>query len=370
MAVLCSAIPAQAAAPPVEVNTCGQVFSGRGFLAGDLDCSAVPVIAVTIQGGTLDLRGFTLTSAGAGVACTKSCKVISDPPGGMITSDGLGTIPAVAAGPLPGGPRIHLRVSDVVLNDATIGTTDGNIKLTDSTVIGAVSGLFAAVDTPLGTARLLRSVVTGNAGTGVISSKAKIIDSEVSNNGELGVLGARSASIKRSTISGNGFDGVATNDKLVRVTDSIITGNGIAGIDLPIFSKAKILRSDVSGNIAQGVRGEAQRVVVRDSTINNNGAEGILQDLFLGVIKLTDSTVTGNALDGIAQVDTQTTQCRITLKGSTVTGNGTDASCGVSRTCADLTSCGLPELSSSTCDTSYDVASGFPGVSWGVCALD
>jgi len=372
MAMVGWAVPARAAVPPVEVNTCGQVFSGNGFLSGDLDCSGLSAGAVTIQGGTLDLRGFTLTSTApfSAVACEKSCRVVSDPPGGTITSDGLGTILAVRAFVPGGSPRSHLRISDVLINDGILSTSNGNIKVIDSTITGVVSNNFAGVEAFLGTARLLRSVITGNAGTGVNSAKARIIDSEVSNNGELGVFGSRSVNIKRSTVLGNGFDGVSTNDKLVRVTDSIITSNGIAGIDLPLFAKANIKRSDVSGNVAQGIRGRAKRVIVRDSTINNNGAEGILSDSLRGVVKLTDSAVTGNALDGIAQTDTQTTECRLTVKGSTVTGNGTDASCGVSRTCADLTSCGLPEVSASTCGTSYDVASGFPGTSWGVCSLD
>ncbi len=251
------------------------------------------------------------------------------------------------------------------INDGILGASDGNIKVIDSTVTGISSNTFAAVDA-LGAARLQRSVVTGNAGNGVDSSKAKIIDSEVSNSGAWGVRVSRGATVKGSTISGNAFDGVATLDKVVRVTDSSITGNGIAGINLPFSSKAKILRSDISGNGAQGVAGPSKRVIVRDSTINNNGAEGIRQGF--GVVKLTDSMVTGNALDGIAQ--TALSQCTLRLRGSTVTGNGTDPSCGVSRTCADLTSCGLPEVSASTCDTSYDVNSGFPGTSWGVCALD
>ncbi len=366
-----------AAVPPTEVNTCGQVFSGNGFLSGDLDCSAfdTPGFAdVQIQGGTLDLQGFTLTSAGLGVTCTKSCKVISNPPGGTITSDGLGTVLAVSAGPPVGS--VNLRISDVFLNDGRVSTTSGNIKLIDSTVTGITSGIVAAIRTASSTARLLRSVVTGNAGTGIDSAKTKVIDSEVSNNGEIGVFGSTGVTIKRSTVSGNGFDGVRTNSKSVRVTDSSITGNGIAGIDLPFSSKAKVVRSDISGNAAQGILGDSpRRIIVRVSTITNNGAEGIRQEALslTNTIKLSDSTITGNALDGIAQIDMfASTTCQLTLKGTTtVTGNGTDASCGVSRTCADLTSCDLPKVDpTSMCDTSYDVNSGFPGTSWSVCALD
>ena len=363
-------VSVQAAAPPTEVNTCGQVFSGNGFLSGDLDCSAAGVVtAVTIQGGTFDLQGFTLTAPIQAVGCLKSCKVISDPPGGTITSAGSSTISAVGAGASPSGGRVNIRISDVFVTNGRVNATHGNIKLIDSTVTG-IASTFPAVDAGVSsTARLLRSVVTANAGTGVSGTKAKIIDSTVSNNGGIGVFGSRSVSIKRSTVSASGSNGVQTNNKSVRLTDSSVTGNGMAGVDLAIFAKAKVVRSDISGNGTQGIIGPSKRIIVRESTITNNGAEGIRQDAF-GVAKLTDSTITGNALDGVAQ--TALDQCKLILQGTTtVAGNGTDPSCGVSRTCADLTSCDPPEVDpASTCNTSYDVNSGFPGMSWGVCALD
>jgi len=365
MAILPGTIPARAAAQPTEVNTCGQVFSGNGFLSGDLDCSAFTTpgfMSVKILGGTLDLRGFTLTSAVIAVECTKSCRVVSDPPGGTIASGGSGTITAVAG--------IKLRVSDVVINNGILSASLGKIKILDSTITGIVTTPNGAITADKVT--LIRSVVTGNSVPG-IRGRAKIIDSEVSNNTGVGIDGR--ATVKRSMIFGNSEDGIGLTNR-VRVTDSSITGNGRAGIVLSASSKAKILRSNISGNAKQGIAKSAfpvqsGRVVVREVTITNNGAQGILLDS--GTVKLRDSTVTGNALDGVSQINTFAgAPCKLILQGTTtVAGNGTDPSCGVSRTCADLTSCDPPEVDpTSTCNTSYDVNSGFPGVSWGVCALD
>ncbi len=42
----------------------------------------------------------------------------------------------------------------------------------------------------------------------------------------------------------------------------------------------------------------------------------------------------------------------------------------ISMTCADVAALTFPTLKNTTCETSYDGTSGFPGQSWGVCALD
>ena len=72
-----------ASARAAAVTACGQVVSGNAYLQANLDCSAQSGFAVTIDGGKLDLRGFTLKgSSGGAVLCNKACKVMSDPPGG------------------------------------------------------------------------------------------------------------------------------------------------------------------------------------------------------------------------------------------------------------------------------------------------
>ena len=72
-----------------EVTTCGQAIAGEGFLSANLDCTGFPGDAVVINGGSLDLRGFTLTGGDlSGVFCSKNCSVVSEPPGGQIINAG------------------------------------------------------------------------------------------------------------------------------------------------------------------------------------------------------------------------------------------------------------------------------------------
>lgn len=82
------------------------------------------------------------------------------------------------------------------------------------------------------------------------------------------------------------------------------------------------------------------------------------------------SVISNNGLHGVSTIATMIECPDVTIVDSTVTGNGTDAVCGVAETCADVAACNLPTVTNTTCNTSYDVNSGFPGTSWGVCALD
>ena len=72
--------PDSAAQAPVEVNTCGQVVTGDGFLAADVDCTGFTgglldygAAVVLSRGSTLDLGGFTLRGGQIGVICAKPC---------------------------------------------------------------------------------------------------------------------------------------------------------------------------------------------------------------------------------------------------------------------------------------------------------
>jgi hypothetical protein len=62
---------------------------------------------------------------------------------------------------------------------------------------------------------------------------------------------------------------------------------------------------------------------------------------------------------------------KLTVKATMLSGNGLDATCGVTQACADVGSSTEPRLdASSVCGTSYVSGSGMPGSSWGICTLD
>jgi len=241
----------------VEVNTCGQTFSGKGFLSGDLDCTGFDGWAITIgRKGSLELRGFTISGGQATrrvVFCTKHCEIIG--PGAIVGAAGSGV------------------------------QANGRVRI--------------------------RNVSISNNGTAVYALKVMLRDSTLADNSG-GVSAEKSASIFNSMITGSARRGVEVQSlrggAKARIVNSTITGNGGHGVS--VSPKPRCPRCKLPPG----------RIIVRDSTI---------------------------------------------------TGNGLLPPCGVTSACADVASTSKPILlGTSTCDTSYLLGSGFPGVNWRVCDLD
>lgn len=305
------------AAADVEVNTCGQTYAGRGYLAADLDCGASSGSAIIIESGSLDLRGFTFTAPASlgsrGIFCEQNCRITSEPPGGTITGANR-----------PIRAEHGLRMSDVVITDS-----------------------FNEISA--GTKLRLERVNVDNVEDGVTAPfRVLIID---------------------SSITGGTFGQVST--VVVKLVNSSITGTLDPNSRTVSFSRAaRLFGSTVSDNAGDGVHvgaGElVQRVTAVDSFVENNGGTGIGLDTIFGQtkIKLERTSVTNNGLHGLASK-------MVKVHDSTITGNGTDADCGVVQTCADIASAEAPSIdAASTCNTSYQLGSGFPGTNWGVCSLD
>lgn len=352
-----------------EVNTCGQVVSGSAYLAADLDCTGFGGAAVTIDGGSLDLRGFTLSGGiGNGVTCTRSCKISSDPPGGTVT----GASSYGVFGDFAGGDSAHIRVSDVIvhLNGDGIDSAAGSATVVDSTVSDNFGAIGVGVSS-FKTSKLIRSAVSGHPYAGVTGvDKIIAVDSVVSGNPGLGLWGAPRIIVRRSTVTLSGQDGI--HGGAIKVVDSTVDSNGgpgVYGID-----QVRVLGSTVSNNSGDGIfhEGGLKPVTVKESTISGNALSGIRDEGAENLRVTQNSLVTGNGLHGIyaTNTDAQPDNCAQTVRDSVVTGNGTDPNCGVSETCADLAGCDVPNILNVTCDTSYDTLSGFPGTSWGVCSLD
>ncbi len=354
-----------------EVNTCGQVFAGSGFLAADLDCTGFPTDAVIIDGGSLDLRGFTLTGgAQNGVGCARRCKVFSDPPGGRIVNSSLW---GVAIGGVPSGP-FSTRVRDVEL-DGNGGAVDAYRATIIDTVVTNDSNPFANTISA-DRIKLLRSNVTNTQDgivAGVVGGTIRVIDSILTACGttEDCINAVDTVTVRNSTVNGAGDAGIVGTR--VSVIDSEVSGNAGSGIDF--FGgpeRLRVIRSQIINNGGRGISGEsAGHVVIKDSDVSGNALEGIFE---LDVISIEGSTITNNGRSGVSTGNTAMfSLCDVQITDSTLSGNGTDlAVCGVSETCADVATCGqAPDLGgTTTCETSYDTDSGFPGTSWGVCSLD
>ncbi len=317
LAMLLFSMPAAAA----DVTTCGQIVAGKGELIADLDCTGFPGAAVIVNKGSLNLAGFTLTGGDDdGVFCDRSCRVFSDPPGGSIVGSGFQGIESDRS----------VRAEFITVSGSGWEAIEAGERLFARGVLASgnlVTGGTAALSAFPGRIKLRESTVTANAGVGVWSGKsAVLVDSDVTANDADGVGASQKVKLKRSTVSGNGGFGVDASSKDGKVT---------------------VKESSVEFNTLSGVFA-GLRVKGKDSAINSNGVHGVV-------------TKCPGAFPGV----------RADLRDTTLTGNGTDASCGVSQTCADVSPCVPPKLKgTTTCDTSYDVDSGFPGTSWGVCALD
>jgi len=140
----------------------------------------------------------------------------------------------------------------------------------------------------------------------------------------------------------------------------------------------------VGGGVITGARYGigADSVRVRDVTVSNHVSDAIatngrvmLHNVTLsgdnvgvdteGLVRVYDSTITGNAEFGIVGG-------RIFLRDSRVTENGLIAGCDPhswQNRCADLYSPTEPRLNNSTCDTSTG-APGAPARDWDICSLD
>jgi hypothetical protein len=400
------------------VDTCGQVLSGAGHLAADLDCSASAGAAVTIDGGgALDLAGFTITAGpDFGVKCeTGSCEVFSEPPGGQIVGGFMafwgperatGTIRNVVV-----RDAVHtcaragkLRIFDTqVQNGFICAISNESVYMERATITGCsiaviasspdvgsakativdslISGNETGVDDVEARILIMGSEISGNAVGGVRGRSVEMENTAVVDNGVYGVLGARRIVVTGGEISGNGaaagpdppFDGAAFARHVV-VKGASITGNTIVGISST--RSAKVSESTIAGNTRDGI--VAAKVVVDASSVTGNGGHGLRS--YNGATKaklsIRDSVISGNGLFGAigtgsySNVEDCTGAGSVTVRDSELTGNGLDPDCGVTEACGSLASCTAPRLLTSTCDTSYVVGSGLPGDTWGVCALD
>jgi hypothetical protein len=167
----------------VEVNTCGQVLTGSGFLSADLDCTGldVPYAVAITKRGSLDLRGFTITGGKLGILCADPCPDV--PTGGTCLS--RCTILG-GGGAVTGAEIVGIEADKTTITELTVSNCGGrgidvhNLKLTNSTVTGNGQG------TASGRRAYIRgSVITGNGEHGVIGpvrGSVRIRDSIVTGN--------------------------------------------------------------------------------------------------------------------------------------------------------------------------------------------
>jgi hypothetical protein len=170
-------------ADAVPVTTCGQRFSGYGYLVRDLDCSGYPSYGVELDGGTLSLSGFTLTGGKYGVLCHRSCTVVNGTVEGA-REDGI----------------VAIKNAKVV-----------NVTVRDNGFTGVKAGAAAMVE---------RSVLTGNARCGVQGLRRVRLKNVVSRDNDCGANGSDSTVVIDSELVDNAHHGILS-DRIVAKRSTI-----------------------------------------------------------------------------------------------------------------------------------------------------
>lgn len=141
-------------------------------------------------------------------------------------------------------------------------------------------------------------------------------------NGDAGIRFSESGAVlvRNCAVTGNRNNGLYGG--LVRVEDSVIDGNGGAGV-VAYGAGSAIIRSRITSNGTQGFACEgdgSEACVVKQSLIAGNAGEGVLIAAHgEGTGLIEDSAIVGNRAWGINRSDMQTYS--ITIRNSTVAQN-------------------------------------------------
>jgi hypothetical protein len=367
-ASLLVAAPPSSGASSVTLTTCGQSLSGAVVLAGDLDCAGAPDPGVRLgHASTLDLQGFTLSGGnGDGVVCEGRCAVISDEDGGTIAGfagDGI-----VARDPTESSA--FMRVNHVIVRDnggygIRVDEADGGAAVSKSEILGNGG---AGIASP-GRMRVSNVTVSGNQLEGIRGENVSVLESLVELNGT-GIEISGYGKLDSTDVFDNVGDGVHGGPTF-RTFRVQVERNGGSGIVLSSVEKNTVIQlAEVSDNGLDGIRVDGpqlHRVRLRFAFVRRNGRHGIVSRH----IDLHQSRVDDNAFHGVFG-EPGGEPCIARLDRYSLLGNGTDPSCGVAVTCADVAICDPPLAfnESTECDTSYDSSSGFPGTSWSICDAD
>ena len=170
----------------------------------------------------------------------------------------------------------------------------------------------------------------------------------------------------KGSLDFRGFTITGSDYGIVCLQSCNILGPGmlIGAAENGVGSGGALLVRDLSvvGSGGDGLVGYEQ-VRVIDSNVSGNGGTGVVSKRVL----VRGSTITGNANFG-AMTDAKR---RVVLRDSQVTGNGLNPTCGLLPfPCADIASGRRPRVRQSSCDTSYNPASGEAGADWSVCTYD
>ena len=284
--------------------------SHRGGGIYGRDDSSITVIDSTISDNMATTQAYASRGYGGGIYgyTGSTITVTGSTISGNASSQGAGAIQ---------GDTITVTDSIVIentghSNEGAINGTD--ITVTDSTVSDNLSrGIYGYE----GAVTVIGSVVSGNAGWGVITygtSDITVIGSTISNNVSIhgeggGIIGAQNGTltVEDSVIRDHvGGDGGIRASSTVLITDSVISGNTSergGGLDLGDDANVTIIGSTIRNNRAKfeggGIHIDRSNVSIADSIIVDNSAGsaggGIFNYRYSSLVVM-NSTVAGNTV--------------------------------------------------------------------------
>jgi hypothetical protein len=214
------------AAGPALAVECGDTITGRAHLDRDLICpTQPPTPALTVNGGSLDLNGFT-------VVCDQS---------------------------IEGSVAIMIEGRGARLSD------------------GAVAGCFVAVRVGGSGGHTLRDVTASasNQGVLVVSNGNRLVDSHVlrgRDDAAVQVDGSNNL-LSSNDVGGSNDQGFEINGNANRVVNNRISAVA-EGIQL-MGTGNHVLRNQIVGATARGVEVRAGAHVIRDNLIVDGALDGI-----------------------------------------------------------------------------------------------
>jgi hypothetical protein len=215
--------------------------------------------------------------------------------------------------------------------------------ITGTTEVGIETSTYWSYSS--GDVRLHSVRISGNSGNGTdLYGNIVIIDSVITDNGGIGIrtgTGYRSAaaplSVKGSVVARNGGGGIRQPGcwgARVDVSDTQVIDNG--GVGVLAQGSLSVARSTVSGNAGAGIEA---KLSLTDSTVSGNMGGGIrarafsCQDSTMGIatVQVVNSTISGNegpiSGGGIYQLTGSTI-----IVNSVITGNKAQVGGGVFKT--------------------------------------
>ena len=234
-------------AAQTAVTACGQEVEGDAYLVGDLDCPDGTEAALTMRNGSLDLRGFTIRGGEYGVLCAKGLGTFA--PNGEEFRRYLTC--GVANGTIADQTLVAIDAGDLTLTDVTI-------QESGATVFGAYAHKrlrVGNVDVELGPGAI------GVSGTGALKMRLEGTGLTITG-GRIGISFVKTVRVDGLTVTGYEVDGIyaakvdVTNGMVsggergvaagkIRLIDSVVTGNSVVGV---IGDHVQLEGSTITGN--------------------------------------------------------------------------------------------------------------------------